>query len=198
MKFIKKILIIPIFLFLVSCQTDKTYILVEPGKVELKKIYSADTNKKWSQFQEDEYNFLFWTINGYTLERIVFFKPISDGRSLFDHDSFFTQESEKRPIFNSNMNKFEIKEFFENCIIWSREFTNFETSNIKNYKIGDVEGISFDIKAQNELGLNYRGFAIAGIKNEKFYSVYFIATELEFYDKYKKEAKEIISSIEIL
>ena len=31
-----------------------------------------------------------------------------------------------------------------------------------------------------------------------FYSVYFIATELEFYDKYKKEAKEIISSIEIL
>ena len=45
MKFIKKILIIPIFLFLVSCQTDKTYVLVEPGKVELKKIYSADTNK---------------------------------------------------------------------------------------------------------------------------------------------------------
>ena len=96
------------------------------------------------------------------------------------------------------MNKFEIKEFFENCIIWSREFTSFETTNIKNYKLGDMDGVSFDIKAQNELGLNYKGFAIAGIKNKKFYSVYFIATEIEFYRKYKEEAKKIISSIKIL
>ena len=198
MLFIKKIFIVSFFLIVISCQADKMYILVEPGKVEIEKIYSASTNKKWSQFQEREYNFLFWTIDGYTLQRIVFFKPIEDGRSLFDHDSFFTKENEKRPIFNSKMNKFEIKEFFENCIIWSREFTSFETSNIKNYKIGDVEGVSFDIKSQNELGLNYKGFAIVGIKDNKFYSIYYIATEMEFYDKYKKEAEEIISSIKIL
>ena len=174
------------------------YILVEPGKVEIEKIYSASTNKKWSQFQEREYNFLFWTIDGYTLQRIVFFKPIEDGRSLFDHDSFFTKENEKRPIFNSKMNKFEIKEFFENCIIWSREFTKFETSNIKNYNIGDAEGVSFDIEAQNELGLIYKGFAVLAVKNKKLYSVYFIASEMEFYDRYKEEAKKIISSIKIL
>ena len=198
MKFIKKILIIPIFLFLVSCQTDKTYILVEPGKVELKKIYSADTNKKWSQFQEDEYNFLFWTINGYTLERIVFFKPISDGRSLFDHDSFFTQENKKRPTFNLKMNKFEIKDFFENCIIWSREFSSFKTTNLKNYKLNDQDAISFDIEAQNELGLNYKGFAVSIVKDKKLYVIYFLATNIEFFDKYEKEAKKIISSIKIL
>ena len=194
----KKIFIISFFLILISCQTKKTYILVEPGKVEIENIYSVNTNKKWSQFQDKEYNFLFWTVDGYTLERIVFFKPIEEGKSLFDHDSFFTKENKKRPIFDSKMNKFEIKEFFENCIIWSREFTNFETTDIKNYKIGDAEGVSFDIKAQNELGLNYKGFAVVGIKNKKLYSVYFIAAELEFYDKYKNEAKKIISSIKIL
>ena len=199
MLVIKKIFIILFFLIFTSCQGgNQTYILVEPGKVEIEKIYSVNTNKKWSQFQEDEFNFLFWTIDGYTLQRIVFFKPLEDGSSLFDHDSFFTQENEKRPTFNSKMNKFEMKEFFENCIIWSREFTTFETSNIENYKIGNVEGISFDIKSQNELGLNYKGFAIVGIKDNKFYAVYFIATEMEFYDKYKKDAKKIISSIEIL
>ena len=96
------------------------------------------------------------------------------------------------------MNKFEIKEFFENCIIWSNEFTSFETTNIKNNKIGDVEGVSFDIKGQNELGLNYKGFAVVGIKNNKLYSVYFIATEIEFYERYKKEAEKVISSIKIL
>ena len=198
MSFIKKIFIISFFLILISCQSDKTYILVEPGKVEINKIYSVNTNMKWSQFQEREYNFLFWTVDGYTLQRIVFFKPLEDGQSLFDYDSLFTKENEKRPTFNSKMNKFEIKEFFENCIIWSREFTSFETTDIKNYKIGEIEGVSFDIKAQNELGLNYKGFAVIGIKNNKLYSIYFIATEMEFYDRYKKEAKKIISSVKIL
>ena len=198
MSFIKKIFIVSFFLILISCQADKMYILVEPGKVEIEKIYSASTNKKWSQFQDRAYNFLFWTIDGYTLQRIVFFKPIEEGKSLFDHDSFFSRENEKRPIFNSQMNKFEIKEFFENCIIWSREFTNFETTNIKNYKIGNAEGVSFDIKAQNELGLNYKGFAVVGIKNKKLYSIYFIASEMELYDRYKEEAKKIIFSIKIL
>jgi len=198
MSFIKKIFIISFFLIFISCESDKVYVLVEPGKVEIEKIYSATTNKKWSQFQERTYNFLFWTVDGYTLQRIVFFKTIEDGSSLFDQESFFTKENKKRPIFDSKMNKFEIKEFFENCIIWSREFTNFETTDIKNYKIGDAEGVSFDIKAQNELGLNYKGFAVVGIKNKKLYSVYFIASEMEFYDKYKNEAKKIISSIKIL
>ena len=198
MSVIKKIFIISFFLILISCQSDKTYILVEPGKVEINKIYSVNTNMKWSQFQEREYNFLFWTVDGYTLQRIVFFKPLEDGQSLFDYDSLFTKENEKRPTFNSKMNKFEIKEFFENCIIWSREFTSFETTDIKNYKIGETEGVSFDIKAQNELGLNYKGFAVVGIKNNKLYSIYFIATEMEFYDRYKKEAEKIISSVKIL
>ena len=198
MLVIKKIFIISFFLILISCQADKTYILVEPGKVEINKIYSVNTNMKWSQFQEREYNFLFWTVDGYTLQRIVFFKPLEDGQSLFDYDSLFTKKNEKRPTFNSKMNKFEIKEFFESCIIWSREFTSFETTDIKNYKIGETEGVSFDIKAQNELGLNYKGFAVVGIKNNKLYSIYFIATEMEFYDRYKKEAEEIISSVKIL
>ncbi len=198
MKIFKKILLISFLLFLSSCQTDKTYILVEPGQVELNKIYSVNTNKKWSQFQEDEYNFLFWTIDGYTLQRIVFFKPIEEGRSLFDHDSFFTQENKKRPTFNLKMNKFEIKDFFENCIIWSREFSSFKTTNLKNYKLNDQDAISFDIEAQNELGLNYKGFAVSIVKDKKLYVIYFLATNIEFFDKYEKEAKKIISSIKIL
>ena len=198
MKIFKKILLISFLLFLSSCQTDKTYILVEPGQVELNKIYSVNTNKKWSQFQEDAYNFLFWTIDGYTLQRIVFFKPIEEGRSLFDHDSFFTQENKKRPTFNLKMNKFEIKDFFENCIIWSREFSSFKTTNLKNYKLNDQDAISFDIEAQNELGLNYKGFVIAGIKEKKLITMYFVAAEMEYFNKYKKEAKKILSSIKFL
>ena len=198
MSFVKKIFFIFFFLILISCEVSKAYILVEPGTVEIEKIYSVQTNKKWSQFQEKGYNFLFWTIHGYSLQRIVFFRPTENGKSLFDHDSFFTKENKKRPIFDSKMNKFEIKEFFENCIIWSREFTSIETTNLKNYKIDNVDGISFDILAKNELGLIYKGYAVSGIKDNKLYSVYFIATEIEFYNMYANEAKKIISSIKIL
>ena len=198
MKKINNILFIVLILFLSSCQANKMFILVEPGRIEIDKIYSIENNSTWSQFQQKEYNFIFWTVNGYSLERIVFFRPIGDNESLYDHNSFFTRESEKRPTYNSNMNKFEIKEFFENCILWSKRLVKINSSNFKNYKIDNIDGLTFDIEGQNELGLIYKGFVIACIKDKKLYLAYFIASSMEFFDKYQKDAKTILNSIKFL
>ena len=198
MKKINNILFIVLILFLSSCQPNKMFTLVEPGRIEIDKIYSIENNSIWSQFQQKEYNFIFWTVNGYSLERIVFFRPIDDNQSLYDHNSFFTRENEKRPTYNSNMNKFEIKEFFENCILWSKRLVKINSSNFKNYKIDNIDGLTFDIEGQNELGLNYKGFVIACIKDKKLYLAYFIASKMEFFDKYQKDAKTILNSIKFL
>ena len=198
MKKINNILVFILVLLIYSCQANKTFILVEPGSVEINNMYSLKTNKKWSQFQQKEYNFIFWTVNGYSLDRIVFFKPIGDNESLYDDNSFFTKDSEKRPIYNSNMNKFEIKEFFEDCILWSKRLVAINSSNFKNHKVDNIEGIKFDISGQNELGLSYQGFVIALVKDKKLYLSYFIAPKLEFYNRYEKEAKIILDSIKFL
>ena len=198
MKKINNILFIVLILFLSSCQANKMFILVEPGRIEIDKIYSIENNSIWSQFQQKEYNFIFWTVNGYSLERIVFFRPIGDNESLYDHNSFFTRENEKRPTYNSNMNKFEIKEFFENCILWSKRLVKINSSNFKNYKIDNIDGLTFDIEGQNELGLIYKGFVIACIKDKKLYLAFFIASSMEFFDKYQKDAKTILNSIKFL
>jgi len=198
MKNINNILFLILIFVLSSCQPNKVFTLIESGRVEINNMYSLKTNKKWSQFEQKEYNFIFWTVDGYTLQRIVFFKPISDSESLYDHNSFFTQESEKRPIYNSNMNKFEIKEFFEDCILWSKRLVKIDSNNFKNYKIDNFDGITFDIEGQNELGLIYKGFVVAVVKDKKLYLAYFVATKIEFYEKYHKEAKKMLSSIKFL
>ena len=198
MKNINNILFLILIFVLSSCQPNKVFTLIESGRVEINNMYSLETNKKWSQFEQKEYNFIFWTVDGYTLQRIVFFKPISDSESLYDHNSFFTQESEKRPIYNSNMNKFEIKEFFENCILWSKRLVKIDSNNFKNYKIDNFDGITFDIEGQNELGLIYKGFVVAVVKDKKLYLAYFVAPKIEFYEKYHKEAKKMLSSIKFL
>ena len=198
MKNINNILFLILIFVLSSCQPNKVFTLIESGRVEINNMYSLKTNKKWSQFEQKEYNFIFWTVDGYTLQRIVFFKPISDSESLYDHNSFFTQESEKRPIYNSNMNKFEIKEFFEDCILWSKRLVKIDSNNFKNYKIDNFDGITFDIEGQNELGLIYKGFVVAVIKDKKLYLAYFVAPKIEFYEKYHKEAKKMLSSIKFL
>ena len=198
MKNINNILFLILIFVLSSCKANKVFTLIESGRVEINNMYSLETNKKWSQFQQKEYNFIFWTVDGYTLQRIVFFKPISDSESLYDHNSFFTQESEKRPIYNSNMNKFEIKEFFEDCILWSKRLVKINSNNFKNYKIDSFDGITFDIEGQNELGLIYKGFVIAVVKDKKLYLAYFVAPKIEFYEKYHKEAKKMLSSIKFL
>ncbi len=198
MKNINNILFLILIFVLSSCQPNKVFTLIEPGRVEINNMYSLETNKKWSQFEQKEYNFIFWTVDGYTLQRIVFFRPISDSESLYDHNSFFTQESEKRPIYNSNMNKFEIKEFFEDCILWSKRLVKIDSNNFKNYKIDNFDGITFDIEGQNELGLIYKGFVVAVVKDKKLYLAYFVAPKIEFYEKYHKEAKKMLSSIKFL
>jgi len=198
MKNINNILFLILIFVLSSCQPNKVFTLIESGRVEINNMYSLETNKKWSQFEQKEYNFIFWTVDGYTLQRIVFFKPISDSESLYDHNSFFTQESEKRPIYNSNMNKFEIKEFFEDCILWSKRLVKIDSNNFKNYKIDNFDGITFDIEGQNELGLIYKGFVVAVVKDKKLYLAYFVAPKIEFYEKYHKEAKKMLSSIKFL
>jgi hypothetical protein len=198
MKNINNILFLILIFVLSSCQPNKVFTLIESGRVEINNMYSLKTNKKWSQFEQKEYNFIFWTVDGYTLQRIVFFKPISDSESLYDHNSFFTQESEKRPIYNSNMNKFEIKEFFEDCILWSKRLVKIDSNNFKNYKIDNFDGITFDIEGQNELGLIYKGFVVAVVKDKKLYLAYFVAPKIEFYEKYHKEAKKMLSSIKFL
>ena len=198
MKNINNILFLILIFVLSSCQPNKVFTLIESGRVEINNMYSLETNKKWSQFEQKEYNFIFWTVDGYTLQRIVFFKPISDSESLYDHNSFFTQESEKRPIYNSNMNKFEIKEFFEDCILWSKRLVKIDSNNFKNYKIDNFDGITFDIEGQNELGLIYKGSVVAVVKDKKLYLAYFVAPKIEFYEKYHKEAKKMLSSIKFL
>ena len=198
MKNINNILFLILIFVLSSCQPNKVFTLIESGRVEINNMYSLKTNKKWSQFEQKEYNFIFWTVDGYTLQRIVFFKPISDSESLYDHNSFFTRESEKRPIYNSNMNKFEIKEFFEDCILWSKRLVKIDSNNFKNYKIDNFDGITFDIEGQNELGLIYKGFVVAVVKDKKLYLAYFVAPKIEFYEKYHKEAKKMLSSIKFL
>jgi len=198
MKNINNILFLILIFVLSSCQPNKVFTLIESGRVEINNMYSLKTNKKWSQFEQKEYNFIFWTVDGYTLQRIVFFRPISDSESLYDHNSFFTQESEKRPIYNSNMNKFEIKEFFEDCILWSKRLVKIDSNNFKNYKIDNFDGITFDIEGQNELGLIYKGFVVAVVKDKKLYLAYFVAPKIEFYEKYHKEAKKMLSSIKFL
>jgi len=62
---------------------------------------------------------------------------------------------------------------------------------IEGMSIGDSALDFFSKKMINE----GKGFLY---KSKKFYSVYFIATEIEFYDKYMEEAKKIISSIKTL
>ena len=48
------------------------------------------------------------------------------------------------------------------------------------------------------MGLNYKGFVVAGVKDKELYLVYFIASEMEFYPRYIEEAKKIISSLTFL
>ena len=54
------------------------------------------------------------------------------------------------------------------------------------------------LKEDRVVKISDKVFVIAGIKEKELFLTYFIAAELEMFDKYKGEAKKILKSIKFL
>ena len=55
----KKIFLFILFFIFSSCEANKTYVLTEPGNVEIDKIYTVNTNKKGVNFKKKIIIFFF-------------------------------------------------------------------------------------------------------------------------------------------
>ena len=70
--------------------------------------------------------------------------------------------------------------------------------NLKLQKFGPFDGFNFDITLVNEEGLSYKGLASGAVIKDELCLMFFLATELYFYDNYYDEFQNIISSMQKL
>jgi hypothetical protein len=75
--------------------------------------------------------------------------------------------------------------------------TGVQTFHLRPFKFGSQPGFRFELTFLSEEGLEYDGFVVGAIKDEKLYLICYAGTREYYYPKYKDAAEQIIASIQM-
>ena len=194
----KKILLVIIFL-LNGCAY---YDLVEPVKRDIGSSYRVEPQIAWSRAAQGKIEI--WTVDGPALEAIHFFNGIADGETLFPA---YGKQKEKLPKFKKDMTANEVMEFIVDSIMAQHpqslveahlKGTGAQTMHLRPFKFGDHPGYRFELSFLSQEGLEYEGFVVGTIKDDKLYLICYTGTRLYYYPKYKEYVEQLIASIDML
>jgi len=185
--------------FLLSACTH--YTLVEPVKRDMGGGYSVEPQITSNRSVQGKIEI--WTIDGPALAAVHFFNSISDGQNLFPFYGKSTRKA-KLPKFNKNMTANEVQEFIVDSMMapYPRSLvgpnmigTGVQTSHLRPFKFGSHPGFRFELSFLSEEGLEYEGFVVGVIKDDKLFLICYSGTREYYYPKYRETAEQIIASI---
>lgn len=185
-----KIFVLAMGLFVSACQT---YSLVSAERASIANKFSVEPAIKWNKKTIDD--LVIWTVDGEALQQIQFFSGIKGGKSLFT----LRDPSKQRnmPTFNQDMSLLEVREFIESSFKQAGA-VNFETKNFEPAKFGSTQGFRIDFTYAHTDGLRKVGFAKGAISDSKFFMIAYHGAKLHYYDKYLKNAEDVIRSLQFV
>ena len=180
------------------------YSKVEPAtKSMCSGKYSVDSQIVWSRATQGKVEI--WTVDGPPLAAVHFFNGIGDGENLFPYFGKASRKA-KLPKFRKNMMASEVQEFVVDSMMapYPKSMvgpnmigTNVRGSNLRPFKFGNQRGFRFDLTFLSRKGLEYRGFAVGVVQDERLYLICYSGTRKYFYPKYKDTAEQIVASIQM-
>jgi hypothetical protein len=177
------------------------YTLVEPAKRDMGGGYSVEPQIAWNRSVQGKVEI--WTIDGPALEAIHFFNGIDDGQTLFPA---YGKQKEKLPKFKKDMTANEVLEFIVDSIMApgiqspvgpNMKGTGAQTIHLRPFKFGTHPGYRFELSFLSQEGLEYEGFVVGTIKDDKLYLICYTGTRQYYYPKYKESVEQIIASIDM-
>ena len=170
------------------------YQLVESNdKVTVGAGFRVNPEIAWSMEQNN--TVYLWTVDGPSLEQLIFFPGVKDGAPLFTPANSST--AKELPVYQTSMTLVEVADLLEATL--SRQgFHQMEKRNLRPTPFGGQEGFRFDFTFVSKDGLEYRGMAAGTVKSDQLYLVMYMGTQLHYFDKYAPVAERILASIEVL
>ena len=178
------------------------YTLVEPAKRDMGGgSYSVEPQIAWNRSVQG--NVELWTVDGPALAAVHFFNGIGDGQNLYPFYGKSTRKA-KLPKFNKTMTASEVQEFIVDSMMapYHRTLvgpnmigTGVQTSHLRPFKFGSHPGFRFELSFLSEEGLEYEGFVVGAVKDDRLYLIGYSGTREYYFPKYKETAEKIIASI---
>ncbi len=179
------------------------YTLVEPAKRDMGGLYSVEPQITWNRSAQGQIEI--WTVDGPSLAAVQFFNGIGHEKNLFQ---FYGRASHtaKLPRFNKNMTASEVQEFVVDSMMApypgspigpNMIGTSAQATRLRPFKFGSHPGFRFELSFLSRAGLEYRGFVVGTVKDDRLYLICYSGAREYYYPKYKDTAEQIIASIQM-
>lgn len=187
MKCTRKLLPILLSVAIVGCAQ---ITLVPADQVNVRSEIQVVTPIAWSRLNV-RHNEI-WTVDGTLLQELRFAVGIEDG------DSALTSPSQdKMPVFKSGMTPVEIAELVLASLA-TIGLSEPKMTSLRPATVGGVPGFRFELEMLEKDGLEWRGFAVGAINNEKLYLIIYSGARLHYFDKHRNDVEKVIESVRFL
>jgi hypothetical protein len=188
-----------VVLVLAGCATS-TFSLIEPQRVTVADVISVEPGMNWNKVTISRYtgNIEVWTLDGPTLNTLMFFTGVPDAEPLFVRRAVNQRSVEKPPVFKSDMNPFEIQELLEATMARNFETTIADSRGLRPQPIDDGRGFRFDTSLIGRDEVEPHGVFVGTIQNGKLYGAWFQGAKHHYFYRYLDEYDRIIESAQLI
>lgn len=156
--------------------------------------YSITLGRSWSDVSQVMLNrpkyVRLLTLDGPLLNRLYLVDGLEPGQFIVKP----ARKEQPTPTYRTGMSPTELVELIADSVS-ALEFQRVETQNLRPAKVGDADGLSFDISAMTKEGLQVSGRAAAAERDSQLYVLLFLAPAEHYFTAVLPEVENIFGSV---
>jgi hypothetical protein len=176
--------------------------LIGPERQTVGDVISVEPGRKWNKLAMTNYqgHIEVWTLDGATLNTLLFFTGVPDGEPLFTRRAALgaASQDEKPPVFRSTMNPLEVQELLEATIVRYFQTTIAEGRNLKPQPIANGAGFRFETRMLGRDEVERHGVFVGTIRNKKLYGAWFQGAKLHYFERYLPDFDRLVRSAKLV
>jgi hypothetical protein len=161
------------------------YQLVEPGVRSMDGEYTIKSQRSWSK--TDSGKIETWTIDGFALEQLRFFKGIADGESML----LGRMPMESQARYRAAMTPMEITELIMDSLFGSQ----FSAKAARPSPFGRAPGFRFEVSYWSADGTRRDALVAGAALKNRLQVIVYDGVSLYYFDKYRQEVESMLESI---
>jgi hypothetical protein len=197
-----RIIVLLALLGLASCTPFR---LVPPGPLTVEHTFVVDVPHAWNAVSGDRA--VLMTMDGPTLDAVVFHPGIEDGKTLFYKVDLEAQQNpllvwagiEKDLVsyrFRKDMSEHELMDLYiASATKMGDHKISFAAANLAPFTLGGKPGFRFDYTVTAPDGVHRRGMVVGAVVDEKLSMIDYRGTSLYHFEKHKPAVDAMIASL---
>jgi len=175
------------------------YGLVKPERQTVGGVISVQPGVEWNKVAMHGYQgkIEVWTLDGLSLNTLMFFTGVPDGEPLFTARGESTKQ-EKPPVFRATMNAIEVQELLEATVARAFQTTIVEGHDLKPASMASGRGFRFETRMVGRDEVERDGVFVGTIRNQRLYGAWFQGAKLHYFARYLPEFDNLVASAQLV